>query len=239
MYDLLARWRMGEFAADIPLVVSNHADHAEAAESFGVEYRQFPVTPETKARAGGAGRWRLLGRRDIDLVVLARYMQILSPEFVARDTRTGSSTSITRSCRRSPAPAVPPGAPARREDHRRDGALRDRGARPGADHRAGRRAGEPPRCSGDLVRKGRDLEKVVLARAVLLHLAEPDPGLRQQDRRVLVAGADGHQGSSERRRALRRRHRGHRVGGRPSARQRHQRRARRPSCSGAYGSRNR
>jgi formyltetrahydrofolate deformylase len=82
LYDLLARWRMGELPAEIPLIISNHPDHAEAAAHFGVPYHTLPVTPETKA-AQEREMLALLDEAKIDLVVLARYMQVLSTEFIA------------------------------------------------------------------------------------------------------------------------------------------------------------
>jgi len=81
IYDLLARWRMGEFRVEIPLVVSNHADQRAVAESFGVDFRTFAITSETKAKEE-ARIVELLEEQRIDVVVLARYMQVLSPEFV-------------------------------------------------------------------------------------------------------------------------------------------------------------
>src|SRR5712692_10468319 len=48
LYDLLARWRLGELRAEIPVVISNHADLAPIAESFGIAYRRFEMTPDTK-----------------------------------------------------------------------------------------------------------------------------------------------------------------------------------------------
>ena len=82
MYDLLARWRSGELPVEVPLVISNHPDHRDAATHFGVAFHHLPVTAETKADQEQAAL-QLLRQDEIDLVVLARYMQILSPEFVA------------------------------------------------------------------------------------------------------------------------------------------------------------
>jgi formyltetrahydrofolate deformylase len=83
LYDLLARWRMGELPAEIPLIISNHPDHAEAAAHFGVPYHTLPVTAETKA-AQEREMLALLDDAKIDLVVLARYMQVLSSELLER-----------------------------------------------------------------------------------------------------------------------------------------------------------
>jgi len=81
--DLLYRQRSGELACDIPLILSNHPDARPLAEFHGIPFYYIPVTREKKA-AAEAEQLALLERHDVDLVVLARYMQILSPEFVAR-----------------------------------------------------------------------------------------------------------------------------------------------------------
>jgi len=78
--ELLWRWRRGELYADIPLVVSNHADMAGEAARFGVRFEHVPVPRDAKP-AAEAALLELLGG-SFDLVVLARYMQILSPTFL-------------------------------------------------------------------------------------------------------------------------------------------------------------
>ncbi|NNU84524.1 formyltetrahydrofolate deformylase [Geobacillus sp. BMUD] len=82
LLELLWQWQAGELIADIPLVISNHPDLRETVESFGIPYVHIPVTKETKADAE-AEQIRLLRDYQIDTIVLARYMQILSPAFVA------------------------------------------------------------------------------------------------------------------------------------------------------------
>jgi formyltetrahydrofolate deformylase len=77
--DLLYRWSIGSLQIEIPAIVSNHTDFAALAESHGIAFHHIPVTPDTKA----AAEEQLLGlvdELDIDLVVLARYMQVLSDE---------------------------------------------------------------------------------------------------------------------------------------------------------------
>jgi formyltetrahydrofolate deformylase len=83
LVDLLARSRRGELAVDIPVVISNHPDQGEVASWFGVPFQHLPVTPETKPEQERAVE-QLLEAYGVTLVVLARYMQILSPEFCAR-----------------------------------------------------------------------------------------------------------------------------------------------------------
>jgi formyltetrahydrofolate deformylase len=169
MYDLLARWRGGEVPADIPLVISNHGDHADVAAHFGVAYHHLPVTAETK-REQEQAILELLKQHDIELVVLARYMQILSPEFVAQ------LPERIINVHHSFLPAFVGSRPYH-QAHRRGvkivgvtahyvTAELDQG--PIIDQDVARVSHRD--AVHDLVRKGRDLEKIVLARAVLAHL---------------------------------------------------------------------
>jgi formyltetrahydrofolate deformylase len=82
LIDLLWRWDAGELKAQIPLVVSNHPDLASRAEIYGIPFRHLPVTKETKAEQESRVL-DLLYEHGVDVVVLARYMQILTPKFVA------------------------------------------------------------------------------------------------------------------------------------------------------------
>jgi len=169
LYDLLWRQRTGEFQAEIPLVLSNHPDLQPVAESFGVDYRCYPMTSETKA----AQEERILEKLEeqrIDLVVLARYMQILSPELVNR--YPNRIINIHHSF-------LPAFAGARPYQQAHERGVKIIGA---TAHYVTERLDQGPiieqdvvRVShrdsvADLIRKGRDLEKVVLARAVNLHL---------------------------------------------------------------------
>ena len=83
MADLLHRWRTGELVCEIPLIVSNHRDVANLAAFYGVPFEYVSVSAETRA-AAEARQLELLARHQIEFIVLARYMQILSPAFVAR-----------------------------------------------------------------------------------------------------------------------------------------------------------
>lgn len=80
LYDLISRKNEGDLACEIPLIISNHPDLEVIAKQFRIPYYYLPVTPETKADQEQKIS-QLLAQFDIDLVVLARYMQILSPEF--------------------------------------------------------------------------------------------------------------------------------------------------------------
>ena len=79
--DVLYRHQAGELPCSIPLVVSNHQNGEALARFYGVEFRHLPMQPGAKKEAEEEQR-RLLSANGIDLIVLARYMQILSPEFV-------------------------------------------------------------------------------------------------------------------------------------------------------------
>ena len=82
LYDLLTRWRSGELPMDLRVIVSNHPDHAGIADHMGVPYLHAPVTPDTKADQETAVL-AALAEHGVELVVMARYMQILSDRFVA------------------------------------------------------------------------------------------------------------------------------------------------------------
>ena len=82
MADLLHRWRTGELVCEIPAIVSNHRAVEKLAAFYGVPFEYMPVTAETRAEVE-ARQLELLARHKVELVVLARYMQILSPQFVS------------------------------------------------------------------------------------------------------------------------------------------------------------
>ena len=169
LYDLLARWRMGEFRAEIPLVISNHAGLASLAEGFGVEYHSFAITPET-AEAQEERIANKLAEHDVDLIVLARYMQILREGLVAR--YPNRIINIHHSF-------LPAFAGARPYHQAHERGVKIIGA---TAHYVTPELDQGPIIAqdvvvvshrdsvADLVRKGRDLEKIVLARAVDLHL---------------------------------------------------------------------
>ena len=83
LYDLLIRHRAGELECEIAMVISNHPEATPIARHFGVPFHYLPVSPERR-RTQEAAAMDLVDRAGVDLIVLARYMQILSPEFVAR-----------------------------------------------------------------------------------------------------------------------------------------------------------
>ncbi|MEX2160022.1 MAG: formyltetrahydrofolate deformylase [Dehalococcoidia bacterium] len=177
LYDILARWRMGEYHADVPLVISNHAGLQSIAQQFEVTFLHVPITADTKA----AQESRILdelARADVNLVVLARYMQLLGDEFVVR--YPNRIINIHHSF-------LPAFAGARPYHQAHERGVKIIGA---TAHYVTPELDQGPIIEQDvvqvshrdavedLVRKGRDLEKTVLARAVDLHLR----------RRVLVYG---------------------------------------------------
>jgi formyltetrahydrofolate deformylase len=83
LYDLLVRYRAGELPCDIAMIISNHPDAAPVARHFEIPFHHLPVTKQTKARQE-AQVIALLYEAGIELIVLARYMQILSNDFVER-----------------------------------------------------------------------------------------------------------------------------------------------------------
>lgn len=169
LYDLLARWRGGELPADIAVVVSNHSDHAATAEHFGVPYHHLPIEPRGKA-AQEAEMLDLLRQERVDLVVLARYMQILSPEMIA------AYPQRIINIHHSFLPAFVGSRPYH-QAHQRGVKLVGVTA-----HYATDELDQGPIIAqdvvhvthrddvSDLIRRGRDLEKSVLADAVLAHL---------------------------------------------------------------------
>lgn len=82
LLELLWQWRSGELQCDIVRVISNHPDLRSRVEPYGIPYSHIPVTRETKAEAEAAQLELTAGKAD--LVVLARYMQIVSPTFIAQ-----------------------------------------------------------------------------------------------------------------------------------------------------------
>ncbi len=82
LFDLLGRYTAGEWNVEIPLIISNHEDMRHVAEKFDIPYHVFPITRENKQQQEEA-TLALLAEQSIDFVVLARYMQILSPHFIS------------------------------------------------------------------------------------------------------------------------------------------------------------
>ncbi len=169
LYDLLSRHESGELRMEIPLIVSNREDLRPAADRFGIPFHHFPITKETKAEQEEK-EIALLHEHQIDLVVLARYMQILSPKM------TEAFPNRIINIHHSFLPAFP-GAKPYHSAHARGVKLV--GA---TSHYVTEDLDEGPiifqgvtpvshsDSVADFVRKGRALEQSVLSRAVWLHL---------------------------------------------------------------------
>lgn len=170
LYDLLARWRSGELRADIRVVLSNHPTLQEVADRFSVPFVYCPVSPSSRVDQ----EQRLhteLAEHGIDVLVLARYMQILSDDFVSH------YPNRIINIHHSFLPAFPGARPYQRAHER---GVKIIGA---TGHYVTEALDEGPIIEQDVVQishrdavedliaKGQDLEKVVLARALALHLA--------------------------------------------------------------------
>jgi formyltetrahydrofolate deformylase len=81
LYDILSRWESGDWQVDIPLIISNHTDMQPIAERFGIAFHYLPVTAENKDEQE-ARQLALLQQAEIDMIVLARYMQVLTADFL-------------------------------------------------------------------------------------------------------------------------------------------------------------
>ena len=170
LLDLLWRWRRGELQCDIPLVISNHLDSADDVATFGVRYEHVPVAKGEKP-AAEAKMLELLADR-FDLVVLARYMQILSGDFLA-----GVGCPVIN-IHHSFLPAFAGADPYRRAKER---GVKVIGA---TAHYVTEELDAGPIIEQDVTRVthresvdelvsiGRDVERTVLARAVGLHLED-------------------------------------------------------------------
>ncbi len=83
LYDILARYIAGEWDVEIPVIISNHPDMKVAADQFGIPYEMVPVNRDNRAQME-AREFEILDRHNVDFIVLARYMQVLSEDFINR-----------------------------------------------------------------------------------------------------------------------------------------------------------
>ncbi|HKL20762.1 MAG TPA: formyltetrahydrofolate deformylase [Tichowtungia sp.] len=169
IHDLLARWHAGDSNADIPLIVSNHPDLEPLAKMYGIDYKLIPITKETKKEQEQKAI-ELMREYNIDLIVLARYMQILSDDFCSQ------FPNRIINIHHSFLPAFV-GAKPYHSAHQRG--VKIIGA---TSHYVTSDLDEGPIIEQEvmrvshkdsvesLIRKGRDLEKLVLSRAVWAHL---------------------------------------------------------------------
>lgn len=167
--DLILRHQLGEFKADIPLVISNHEDARESVEQFGIKFYHFPVTAQNKA-SQEKREIELLRDMNIDVVVLARYMQILTKKFL--DFYPHKIINIHHSF-------LPAFAGANPYQQAYDRGVKIIGA---TGHYVTENLDEGPIIAQDVIKishrdtvadiqtKSKDLERIVLARALRLHL---------------------------------------------------------------------
>ena len=177
LVDLLYRWNLGELDVDIPMIVSNHPDCAPIAARYEIPFRYIPVTPETKTEAEAHLREFVEVDR-IDFLVLARYMQVLSPDFF--ESMLGNIINIHHSF-------LPSFKGAKPYHQAYERGVKLIGA---TAHYVTADLDEGPiieqsvirvthaESAADLVALGRDIERTVLARAVRL----------QSEDRVVLAG---------------------------------------------------
>lgn len=168
-HDLVLRWKAGEFRGEVACVISNHESLREASAGYGLPFYHVPVNPGNKAQAEEKQREILKGN-GVDLVILARYMQILSEEML--DKMGCPSINIHHSFLPAFAGARPYhqafrhgvkiiGVTAHYVSAELDAGPIIQQEVSQVNHRHG---------VSDLMRKGRDLEKAVLAQAVRWHL---------------------------------------------------------------------
>jgi formyltetrahydrofolate deformylase len=168
LFDILGRYSAGELNVEIPLIVSNHEDLKPIAERFDIPFYCIPFTKENKEE-GEKQQIELLQKHEIDFVVLARYMQIITPTLI--DLYENKIINIHHSF----LPAFPGAKPYHSAFKR---GVKIIGA---TSHYVTQHLDEGPIIEQDITRvshinsiedfimKGRDLERIVLARAIKLH----------------------------------------------------------------------
>ncbi|MBU2062593.1 MAG: formyltetrahydrofolate deformylase [Bacteroidetes bacterium] len=168
LYDILGRYSAGELFVEIPLIISNHMDLKPIADQFGIPFYHVPFSKDNKEE-GEKTQIALLKKYDITLVVLARYMQIITPSLIA--LYKNKIINIHHSF----LPAFPGAKPYHSAFKR---GVKIIGA---TSHYVTEELDEGPIIEQDITRvshinsiedfimKGRDLERVVLARAIKLH----------------------------------------------------------------------
>lgn len=169
LYDILSRWKSQEIEVDIPLVISNHLELEPIARQFGIDFYHFAINTENK-REQEQAQLQLLAEHDIEFIVLARYMQILSEEFISH--YRNKIINIHHSF----LPAFPGARPYHSAFERGVKVIGATSHYVTAELDAGPiitqdiiRVSHADSVD-DLMRKGRDLEKVILARSIWHHL---------------------------------------------------------------------
>lgn len=169
LYDMLSRWQSGEWRVDIPLIISNHPTLEHVAQKFDIPFHLFNIAKDNKADQERA-QLDLLKTHQIDLVVLARYMQIISADFIAQ------YPNRIINIHHSFLPAFPGAKPYHQAYERGVKIIGATSHYVTADLDAGpiieqdvTRVDHRDSVS-EMIRKGKDLEKTVLSRAIWAHL---------------------------------------------------------------------
>lgn len=169
LLDILSRQYSGEWKVEIPLIISNHETHRSLAEKYGIPFHYFDIQQLGKEQSENQ-QMALLAREKVDFIVLARYMQILGPSFIRQFP--GRIINIHHSF-------LPAFAGARPYHRAHERGVKIIGA---TSHYVTEELDEGPIIEQDvvkishkdsietLIRKGQDLEKIVLSRAVWHHL---------------------------------------------------------------------
>jgi len=169
LYDILGRYNSGELNVYIPFIVSNHNDLKTTAERFDIPFYHIPIDKKNREQAE-KHQLELLSKHQVDFIVLARYMQIISPKFISK--YTNNIINIHHSFLPAFAGAKPYHSAFKR-------GVKIIGA---TSHYVTEDLDEGPiieqdvahvshaHTINDLILKGRDLEKIVLSRAIKLHL---------------------------------------------------------------------
>ncbi len=169
LYDILSRYQAGDWQVEIPLIISNHPDLGAAAENLGIDYHVFPLTPQDRPEQEQR-QLALLQDYNIDFIVLARYMQVLSEDFICH------YPSQIINIHHSFLPAFPGARPYHSAHARGVKLIGATSHYATADLDAGPIIEQDvvhvrhTDSVADLVRKGQDLEKIVLSRAIWRHL---------------------------------------------------------------------
>ena len=164
LFDMLARYTAGEWNVEIPLIISNHPDLQHVAERFGIPFYLFPITKETKEEQEKK-EMELLAKHKVNFIVLARYMQVISERMI--DAYPNRIINIHHSF-------LPAFVGARPYHAAFERGVKIIGA---TSHYVTTELDAGPiieqdvvRTVEDLVNKGKDLEKIVLSRAVQKHI---------------------------------------------------------------------
>ncbi len=168
LYDILSRYSTGELHVEIPIIISNHNDLSSVAERFSIPFHYIPFTKESK-ETGEKAQITILEKYQIDFIVLARYMQIITPNLI--ELFKNKIINIHHSF----LPAFPGAKPYHSAFNR---GVKIIGA---TSHYVTEELDEGPIIEQDITRvthshsiedfimKGKDLERMVLARAIKLH----------------------------------------------------------------------